>query len=117
MTCLSIRYGHFGVPGPIGAEPPRPQLARHAAADRDDRVTQVRPRVGEIEGGRLRRVIGMRVIEADNLEAALRRARLSAAIVGRPDEETAPALEVGVVVEGPGLADDPVTHTEPDTDA
>src|SRR5258708_2961383 len=117
LTCLSFRYGLFVVPGSMGAEPPRPQLARHAAADRDDRVTQVRPRVGEIEGGRLRRVIGMRVIEADNLEAALRRARLSAAIVVRPDEETPPALEVGVVVEAPGVADDPVTHAEQDTAA
>ena len=59
----------------------------------------------EIERGRFRRVIRMRMVEADDVEAALRGARFGAAIVVGADQEAPAALEIGGVVEAPGVAD------------
>ena len=51
----------------------------------------------EVERRRLGRVIRMGVVEADDVEAALGRARLRAAVVVGTDQEAAPPLEIGVV--------------------
>src|SRR5687768_4348915 len=81
--------------GAVVAKTPGRHVLGRAAANRDDDVREKRPRVIEIILRRPRRVIGMRVVEAQQLGAQLGRAPLRLAVILRPHEKTTPRPLLG----------------------
>src|SRR5204863_1437690 len=103
LSCLSV-YGRSGVGMRIFAmmktafferrsivfEEPPGHVGGRAAHDRYDDIRKRRPRVIEIVLGRPRRMVGMRVIEPDQLAAQLQCPPLGVAVVRRAHEKAAP---------------------------
>jgi len=91
--------------GAVFAQPPRAQGARRAGGHGDDDVTEVGPRVIEVVLRRFRRMVGMRVIEADELRAACRGMVFRQPVVRRADAEAAARPFGRDVVERPDVDD------------
>src|SRR5687767_5302261 len=96
----------------IVLETPRRHVFGHAAADCHDDVRKKRPRMIEVVLRRPCGVVGMRMVEAQELTAALRRASLGLAIVVGADSESSPRALVGHVRQRKGLVDDAVAADE-----
>src|SRR4051794_33495462 len=79
--------GLFVERGAILAQPPGPQIRRVAGAHRDDDVAEVRPSMIEVVLRRFGRMVGMRVIEADQVGADAPRVRFALSVIGGADEE------------------------------
>src|SRR5216684_6748404 len=81
--------------GSVLFEIPHGHVARGARRNRHDHVREGRPRMIEIELRRPRRMIGMRVIEPEQLASQLARTLLGQPVVRCPHQKTPPRSLLG----------------------
>src|ERR1700722_10784678 len=76
--------------GAVVFQPPHRHVCCGTCRDRDDHVSERRPRVVQIVLRRTRRMVRMRMIEADELSAEVAAPLLRQTIIRRPHEEAPP---------------------------